>query len=46
MHQNYAIKIQVTMLVYEETAIDRHREVSLIEKKPPFCLLCMRTDRA
>ena len=26
------------MLVYEKTVNDLHRELSRIEKKPPFCL--------
>ena len=33
------------MLVYEETANDLHRELSRIEKKPPFCL-CARAKHA
>ena len=33
------------MLVYEETANDLHRELSCIEKKPPFCL-CARANHA
>ena len=39
MHQIYAI------INYKETANDFHRELSRIEKKPPFCL-CARANHA
>ena len=33
------------MLVYDETANDLHRELSRMEKKPPFCL-CAHANHA